>query len=67
MWDGFRLNTAGGNGNRTRMQLAQVTVEESLMFSAQLRLMGVSRPDLRTFVNEARPRCLFWLLAPQTL
>ena len=31
---------------------AQVTVEESLMFSAQLRLMDVSRQDLRTFVNE---------------
>ncbi|CAL8462536.1 g2069 [Coccomyxa elongata] len=30
----------------------QVTVEESLMFSAQLRLMNVSRQDLRTFVNE---------------
>lgn len=31
---------------------AQVTVEESLMFSAQLRLMDVSKQDLRTFVNE---------------
>ncbi|KAK9906410.1 hypothetical protein WJX75_001426 [Coccomyxa subellipsoidea] len=30
----------------------QVTVEESLMFSAQLRLMDVSKHDLRTFVNE---------------
>ena len=30
----------------------QVTVEESLMFSAQLRLMGVAPADLRTFVNE---------------
>ena len=33
----------------------QVTVEESLMFSAQLRLMDVTREDTRVFVHEARP------------
>jgi hypothetical protein len=34
--------------------LVQVTVEESLMFSAQLRLEHVSREDLRVFVEEVR-------------
>ena len=30
----------------------QVTVGESLMFSAQLRLMDVNKRDLKAFVNE---------------
>ena len=32
----------------------QVTVGESLMFSAQLRLMDVNKRDLKAFVNEVR-------------
>ena len=30
------------------------TVHEALLFSAQLRLIGVSKPDARKFVDEAR-------------
>ncbi len=36
----------------------QVTVGESLMFSAQLRLMDVKKHDLTLFVNEvSMPSC----------
>ena len=34
----------------------QVTVGESLMFSAQLRLMDVKKHDLTLFVNEVSTR-----------
>ena len=36
----------------------QVTVGESLMFSAQLRLMDVKEADLTAFVNEVCPPSL---------
>ncbi len=49
---------------KSGISFAQVTVEESLMFSAQLRLMDVSKRDLRTFVNEVTPSAGYASLTP---
>ena len=58
------VRAAVGYVEQNDIHSPQVTVEESLMFSAQLRLMGVSRGDLRTFVMEVPCSrfCLYCLL-----